>query len=110
MTSRGVTSPYPTVVTVWIAHHIPTHTFVYSRWSKTLIRTPERTTTLAVARTMVPAAPRTDGGSRRNFVIRRSSRLTRATPADVTPGGGGRYSGCGQVFEAVQVWSPEVQV
>ena len=29
-TDLGVTSPYPTVVTVWIAHHIPMKMFAYS--------------------------------------------------------------------------------
>ena len=68
-----MTSPYPTVVTVWIAHHMPTQTLEYSEWSRTLINTPPPTTTTAVAVTITLAAVRIDGGSRRNFDIRRST-------------------------------------
>ena len=61
----GETSPYPTVVTVWSAHHIPTQMFGYSLWSSAQIRAPLPTTTTAVAETITPVATRTDGGSRR---------------------------------------------
>src|SRR6478735_3564339 len=71
-----------------MAHHMPTQMFGYSEWSSTLIRTPPPTTTRAVAVTITLAAIRIDGGSRRNFDIRRSiglgrvnSRLFRRTPA-----------------------------
>src|SRR5215831_6308418 len=74
-TSFGVTSPYPTVVTVWIAHHMPTQTFAYSLWSKTHIAMPLPTTINAVAVTITLAAMRIEGGERRNFDMRRSKRL-----------------------------------
>src|SRR6185436_1440855 len=76
----GETSPYPTVVTVWSAHHIPTQTFGYSSWSSAQIRTPLPTTTSAVAETITPVAKRTDGGSRRMRANLRS-RNERAAPS-----------------------------
>ena len=48
------------------------------------IRTPLMTTTPAVAKTIVAAAPRTVGGSRRNLPIRFSMQLVRAIAMDVT--------------------------
>jgi hypothetical protein len=77
MTLCGVTSPYPTVVTVWIAHHMPTQIDPYSVWSRTRIRMPATTTTTAVAVTMTPAASRTEGGLRRRLDIRLSIRRGR---------------------------------
>src|SRR3954451_5375909 len=72
-------------------HHMATQMFGYSEWSKTRISTPEATTTSAVAVTITPAASLTDGGSRRNFVMRRSIgfggftfRTTRARPEVLT--------------------------
>src|SRR6266498_1663819 len=52
--------------------------FGYSSWSSTRIRIPPATTTVAVAVTITLAALRTDTGSRRNRVIRRSISLGRA--------------------------------
>src|SRR6478672_9126317 len=59
----GVTSPYPTVVTVCSAHHMPTQMFRYSLWSRTRIKIPPPATTTAVVETITPAATRTLGGS-----------------------------------------------
>src|SRR5215831_18112978 len=51
---------------------MPTQTLGYSDWSMSLISTPPPTTMRAVAVTITLAAIRIDGGSRRNFDIRRS--------------------------------------
>src|ERR1700675_3097810 len=60
---------------------MPTQMFEYSSWSNSRISTPPATTTMVVAVTMTPAAVRTDGGSLRNRVRRRSVRSDRATCA-----------------------------
>jgi hypothetical protein len=52
---------------------MPTQMLEYSEWSRTRINTPLPTTTTAVAVTITLAAVRMDGGSRRNFDIRRST-------------------------------------
>ena len=79
----GVTSPYPTVVTVCRDHHMPSQMLEYSRWSITLIAIPPATTTMNVAVTITLAALRTETGSLRNRFIRRSILLGRFFP--VTP-------------------------
>src|SRR6266705_1288848 len=58
---------------------MPTKTFEYSLWSNTRIAIPPTTTTTAVAVMITPAAVCTEGGLRRNFVIRRSIGFGRAT-------------------------------
>src|SRR3954447_7259078 len=52
---------------------MPTQTVPYSVWSSSRIRTPPPSTNNAVAATITLAAIRMDGGSRRNFDIRRSN-------------------------------------
>src|SRR4051794_27405008 len=52
---------------------MPTQTVPYSLWSSSRIRTPPPSTNNAVAATITLAAIRIDGGSRRNFDIRRSN-------------------------------------
>ena len=56
--SRGVTSPYPTVVTVWSANHRPLPIVGYSLWSSTLSRTPPTTVITTVNPAMIAAALR----------------------------------------------------
>ena len=56
---------------------MPSQTELYSEWSKTRISTPPATTMNEVAVTITLAASRTDGGSRMNFVMRRSIRFPR---------------------------------
>jgi hypothetical protein len=51
----------------------PPKIVAYSSWSRKRIRRPPTTTTVAVAVTMTLAAVRTEGGSRRNRDIRRST-------------------------------------
>src|SRR5215471_10018252 len=51
---------------------MPTQTLGYSEWSMSRISTPPPSTMRAVAVTITLAAIRIDGGSRRNFDIRRS--------------------------------------
>jgi hypothetical protein len=75
----GVTYPYPTVVTVCSAHHMPSQMVEYARWSRTRIATPLATTSRNVVPTITLAALRTDTGSRRNRSIRRSIGFTRGT-------------------------------
>src|SRR6188768_182584 len=58
-----------------MAHHIPTQIELYSLWSMNRMRAPPATTTMAVAATITPIAPRTDGGSRRNRFSLRSTRF-----------------------------------
>src|SRR6187549_209102 len=59
-----------------MAHHIPTQIELYSLWSMNRMRAPPATTTVAVATTITPIAPRTDGGSRRNRFSLRSTRFS----------------------------------
>ena len=83
--SLGVTSPYPTVVTVCRDHHMPSQMLEYSRWSIALIAIPPPTTAMNVAVTITLAALRTEIGSRRNRFIRRSIALGRFIPATSHP-------------------------
>ncbi|HUK95906.1 MAG TPA: hypothetical protein VLU96_12760 [Gaiellaceae bacterium] len=73
------------VVTVCSAHHIPTQTLEYSLWSNSRIRTPLPATIIAVATTMTLAAVRTDGGSLRNFDVRRSIGFVRGEARTFRP-------------------------
>ena len=83
--SLGVTSPYPTVVTVCRDHHMPSQMLEYSRWSIALIAIPPTTTTMTVAVTIRLAALRIEIGSCRNRFIRRSIVRGRFCPAMSRP-------------------------
>ena len=48
----GTTSPYPTVVTVWIAHHMPSQTLSNVRGSTRRSTTPKTTTPITQATTI----------------------------------------------------------
>jgi hypothetical protein len=64
---------------------MPTQTLGYSEWSSRRIRIPPPTTTTAVAVTITLAASRTDGGSRKNFDIRRSIGFERGDSRSFRP-------------------------
>src|SRR5215204_4635764 len=68
----GVTSPYPTVVTVWSAHHMPTNMFEKSLGSSRRMRIPPATTVTRVAVTITLIAPRTETGFLRERSTSRS--------------------------------------
>jgi hypothetical protein len=61
----GTTSPYPTVVTVCKAHHMPSPTLSKSCGSMRVISEPPSRTLSTVAETMTPIPLRTDAGVRR---------------------------------------------
>ena len=67
----GVTSPYPTVVTVCNAHHSPVARSGNSSGSTILISTPPTITLTAVAAMITAIALRTDSGARWNASSRR---------------------------------------
>ena len=76
----GVTSPYPTVVTVWIAHHRPRPYVLYSCGSNRRIASALLTTTASVPATIALRALRTESGALATRITPRSiGRLGRAT-------------------------------
>ena len=76
----GVTSPYPTVVTVCNAHHSPVPKSGNSSRSSTVINAPPTITLTTVAETITAIALRTDSGVLMNASNRRSTRPLRAMP------------------------------
>src|SRR5438045_766584 len=88
-------SPYPTVVTVCSAHHMPSQMFENSVWSSARINAPEAMTTTAVTMTITLAAARMVGGSVRNSDHRFLSGLRETTAQDGAPPAGGFAAGVG---------------
>src|SRR5262245_56017693 len=72
----GTTSPYPTVVTVCRAHHMPIQMFGKSFRSTNEIAIPDTTTIAAVVLTITAAADRTVGGLSRKRDIRFSRKFS----------------------------------